>query len=90
MNDHDDNRDSTMTNTRHSLAGTAFGAIDGEFVYLTKRIRIPRQDILAVKPAADGNGAIVITERGATWVCEDYSALMFHLYGADVSGRSES
>ena len=28
--------------------------------------------------------------RGATWVCEDYSALMFHLYGTDVSVRSES
>ena len=79
-----------MTNTRQSLAGTAYGAIDGKYVFLTKQVRIPRADILAVKPSDDGNGAIVITGRGATRVCEDYSALMFHLYGADVSGEGES
>ena len=75
-----------MTDTiTTNLAGTAHGAIDGDFVYLTKRVRIPRTDILAVKPSRDGQGATVITERGAMRVCEDYSALMYHLYGTDVS-----
>ena len=71
--------------TTERLAGTAHGAIDGDFVYLTMRVRIPRTDILAVKPSRDGQGATVITERGAMRVCEDYSALMFHLYGAIVA-----
>ena len=66
------------------LAGTAHGAVDGDFVFLTKRVRIPRADILAVQPSRDGEGATVITERGAMRVCEDYSALMYHLYGADA------
>ena len=67
-----------------TLPGTAHGKIEGDFVFLTKRVRIPRGDILAVKPSRDGEGATVITERGATHVCEDYSALMHHLYGVDV------
>jgi hypothetical protein len=67
-----------------TLPGTAHGKIEGDFVFLTKRVRIPRGDILAVKPSRDGEGATVITERGAMRVCEDYSALMYHLYGADV------
>ena len=71
-----------MTTT---LPGTAHGKIDGDFVFLTKRVRIPRGDILAVKPSRDGEGATVITERGATHVCEDYSALMYHLYGVEVT-----
>ena len=70
-----------------TLPGTAHGKIEGDFVFLTKRVRIPRGDILAVKPSRDGEGATVITERGAMRVCEDYSALMYHLYGADVPNR---
>ena len=70
-----------------TLPGTAHGKIEGDFVFLTKRVRIPRGDILAVKPSRDGEGATVITGRGAMRVCEDYSALMFHLYGADVPNR---
>ena len=75
-----------MTNTiTTTLAGTAHGAIDGDYVFLTKRVRLPRAAILDVKRSRDGNGATIITERGAMRVCEDYSALMFHLYGADTS-----
>ncbi len=66
------------------LPGTAHGKIDGDFVFLTKRVRIPRGDILAVQPSGDGDGATVVTGRGAMRVCEDYSALMYHLYGVDV------
>lgn len=77
---------SDTTNAKR-LAGTAHGAIDGEFVYLTKRVRIPREKIIDVLPSRDGKGATIITDRGATRVCEDFSALMFHLYGADVQNR---
>lgn len=72
------------------LPGTAHGKIDGDFVFLTKRVRITRGDILDVKPTADGEGAIVVTERGAMRVCEDYSALMYHLYGVDVPNVTTS
>ena len=68
-----------------TLPGTAHGKIEDDFVFLTKRVRISRGDILAVKPSRDGEGATVVTERGAMRVCEDYSALMYHLYDADVS-----
>lgn len=68
-----------------TLPGTAHGKIEGDFVFLTKRVRISRGDILAVKPSMDGEGATVVTERGAMRVCEYYPALMYHLYGADVS-----
>lgn len=81
-----------MTNetNRHQLAGTAFGAIDNEYVYLTKQIRIPRTNILTVRPTRNGNGAIVVTERGAMRVCEDYSALVYHLYGTNVQAGGEA
>ena len=75
----------TKTNKTQSLNKTPHGNFDGDFVFLTRRIRIPRGDILAVKPSNDGEGATVITERGAMRVCEDYSALMYHLYGANVA-----
>ena len=78
---------SDTTNAKTRLAGTAHGAIDGEFVYLTKRVRIPREKIIDVLPSRDGKGATIITDRGATRVCEDFSALMYHLYGADVPNR---
>ena len=39
-----------------TLPGTAHGKIEGDFVFLTKRVRIPRGDILAVKPSMDGAG----------------------------------
>ncbi len=87
MKNQDEYRElTTMTNetNRHQLAGTAFGAIDNEYVYLTKQIRIPRTNILTVRPTRNGNGAIVVTERGAMRVCEDYSALVYHLYGTNV------
>ena len=74
----------TITNTKRP-AGTAHGAIDDDFIYLTKRIHLPRASILAVKPTRDGDGATIVTDRGATRVCEDYSALMYHLYGVDVA-----
>ena len=67
------------------MTGTAHGAISNDYVFLTRRVRIPRAHILEVKPVHDGNGATVITHRGAMHVCEDYGALMFHLYGVDVS-----
>ena len=71
--------------TTKMLAGTAHGAISDDHVFLTRRVRIPRADILAVQPSRDGDGATVITKRGAMRVCEDYSALMYHLYGMEVS-----
>lgn len=70
-----------------SLPGTAHGKIEGDFVFLTRRLRIPRGDIVAVKPSRDGEGATIITERGAMRVCEDYSALMYFLYGIDTPSR---
>lgn len=76
------------SNETITLPGTAHGKIEGDFVFFTKRVRIPRGDIIDVKPSRDGEGATVITERGAMRVCEDYSALMYHLYGADVPNPS--
>ena len=78
----------TDTSTK-SLAGTANGAISDDFVFLTRRVRIPRADILAVQPSRDLKGATVITKRGEMRVCEDYSALMYHLYDTDVSMQNE-
>ena len=70
-----------------ALPGTAHGKIEDGFIFLTRRVRIPRGEILAVKPSRDGEGATVVTERGAMRVCEDYSALMYHLYGVDVQTK---
>ena len=67
------------------LPGTAHGKIDGEYIYLTRRIRLTRHDIEAVQPSRDGEGSTIITSRGAMRVCEDYSALMWHLYGVDTT-----
>ena len=67
-----------------SLPGTARGKLEREFIFLTRRIRIPRGAIITIKPARDGEGSTVVTDRGAMRVCEDFSALMFHLYGVHV------
>ena len=75
--------------TTKMLAGTAHGAISDNHVFLTRRVRIPRADILAVQPSRDGEGATVITKRGAMRVCEDYATLIDYLYGTDVSMQSE-
>ena len=74
----------TTNSSRKPLAGTAFGAIDNEYVYLTKQVRIPKTNILTVRPTRNGNGAILVTERGAMRVCEDYATLVYHLYGTDL------
>lgn len=73
-----------------SLPGTAHGKIDAEFVYLTKRVRLRRDAILAVHPVRDGEGCTIVTDRGSSRVCEDYSALMFHLYGVDVGNAGKA
>lgn len=67
-----------------TLPGTAHGKIEGDFVFLTRRVRIPRGAILAVKSPRDGEGSTVVTDRGAMRVCEDFSALMRCLYDVDV------
>lgn len=64
-----------------TIPGAAQGKIEGDFAFLTKRVRIPRGDILTVRPTNDGEGATVITERGAMRVCENYDALVRGLYG---------
>ena len=73
----------TDTSTKR-LAGTAHGEASDDFVFLTRRVRIPRADILAVQPSRDLKGATVITKRGAMRVCEDYSILIEYIYGMDV------
>ena len=66
------------------LLGTADGKMDDNFVFLTRRVRIPRGDIIRILPAPDGEGTTIITNRGAMRVCEHYAALMWYLYGLDV------
>lgn len=70
--------------TMRKMPGTAHGALDGKYLYLTKRVRIPRESVLDVRPTPDGWGAVVVTDRGASRVCEDYPVLMDCLFGADV------
>ena len=67
------------------IPGTAHGRADGAFVFLTKQVRIPRSAIIAVRPRRDGEGADVVTERGAMHVCEDYAALVRFLYDVEVA-----
>ena len=71
--------------TGSPIPGTAHGRADENFVFLTKQVRIPRSAIVAVRPRRDGDGADVVTERGAMHVCEDYSALVSHIYGVNVN-----
>lgn len=63
------------------IPGTAHGAVDEAFIYLTKRVRVPRENVVAVRPTRDGKGATVITERGAMRVVEDYADIVRILYG---------
>ena len=60
------------------------GKIEDGYVFLTRRIRITPNDILSISPTYDGEGATVVTARGAMRVCEDYNALLSALYGADA------
>lgn len=51
----------------------------GAYAYLTRRIRIDTQDILAVR--RHDLGATVVTSRGAVTVLDDYDQLVAELYG---------
>ena len=64
------------SDTSKKLAGTPYQERAEDFIFLTKRIRIPKSNILDVRPARDGVGAYVVTDRGALLVCEDYGAII--------------
>ena len=51
-----------------------------DLIFLTKKIRIPKSGILDVRPARDGVGAYVVTDRGALLVCEDYDTIIQELF----------
>lgn len=68
------------SNTSKKLAGTPYHERADDFIFLTKRIRIPKSNILDVRPARDGVGAYVVTDRGALLVCEDYEAIIQELF----------
>lgn len=72
------------------IPGTAHGAVDETFIFLTRRVRIPRENVVAVRPTRDGKGATVITERGAMRVVEDYADIVRILYGdGDEPGETQ-
>ena len=71
--------------TTNRIAGTADGEINSDYVFFTRRVRVPRVDILAVQPSRDGRGATVVTKRGAMRVYEDYGMIVAYLYDTDVS-----
>ena len=62
------------------LPGTPYQERIDEFIFLTKRIKIPKAGILDVRPPRDGSGAFIITEKGALRVLEDYDAIMQELF----------
>ena len=68
------------SNTSKKLAGTPYQERAEDFIFLTKRIRIPKSNILDVRPARDGVGAYVVTDRSALLVCEDYGAIIQELF----------
>ena len=70
----------TGFNTITRLAGTPYQERAEDFIFLTKRIRIPKSRLLDVRPARDGVGAYVVTEKGALRVCEDYGAIIQELF----------
>lgn len=55
---------------------------ENNFIFLTKRIRIPKSKILDVRPARDGAGSYVVTNKGALRACEDYGAIIRELFPA--------
>ncbi len=67
-------------------------AADSAYIYVTKRVRIPKAEVRNVIPARDCSGdAIIITDRGLNRVCEPYDAVMAQLVGsipADGRGRN--
>ena len=67
--------------------------IDDKFIYLTKRIKVRRDCIKAVKPYKNGNGAHVLMIGGGIHVRESYSEIMQALHGvgtlAERNGESE-
>ena len=51
------------------------------FVILTKRVRIPQDKIVGVRPSRDGIGCLVETDRGITVVTESYDEVVSSIYG---------
>lgn len=65
--------------------GNDTGDRDGGFIYLTRRVRIPVDKVVAIRPAAGGDESIVITDRGATRICEPYEQVV-SAYEAGLAG----
>ena len=74
--------------TKH-ISGTTYGEIDEDFIYLTKRVRIPRGDILTARPKRKSEGSIIVTRSGSIRVCEKYESIVYALYGAVIPAGGE-
>lgn len=58
-------------------------AADSAYIYVTKRVRIPKAEVRNIVPARDGSGdAVIITDRGLNRVCEPFEAVMAQLLGS--------
>lgn len=45
------------------------------YVMLTKIVRVPVEAVVSIRPAANG-GSLLVTDRGASVVCERYEDLL--------------
>lgn len=51
------------------------------YAMLTRIVRVPVDAIFAVRRSPSGAGAVVVTDRGANPVADDYDELVSALYG---------
>ena len=54
------------------------------YVMLTKIVRVPVSAVVSIRPAANG-GSLIVTDRGASVVCERYEDLLAALNGESVN-----
>ncbi len=53
------------------------------YLNVTKRIRIDIDAVESIEPARDGSGdAVIVTDRGATRVCEPYEECLAQFLGS--------
>lgn len=69
---------------------TATSIDQGQFIRVTKTAMIPKVDVVAVRRARFGDGAVVVTNRCANRVIEKYEDVVAAVYGVVPGDKGEA
>ena len=69
---------------------TATSIDRGQFIAVTRLTHIPKADVVAVRRARFGEGAVIVTNRCANKVLEKYEDVVAAVYGVVPGDKGEA